>query len=138
VETGALDGIGHREDSRNVLAEDLDGDGRVDLLVSTYELWPKFRQRLRIHRNQSKSPFHWIGFRLPAAGLNARVRIQTASGPQTRWLITGDGYRTQSSFSAHFGLGTREQVSAVEILWPDGTRSTLANPAIDSWHRIQK
>ena len=110
----------------------------MDLIVTTYELWPKFRQRLRIHRNQSNTPHHWIAFRLPAAGLNARVRIQTPSGPQTRWLITGDGYRSQSSFSAHFGLGASDRVSSAEILWPDGTRSTLANPVIDSWHRVQK
>src|SRR5439155_16687413 len=38
VEIGHLAGVALEQDSRNVVADDLDGDGRVDLLVTTDEV----------------------------------------------------------------------------------------------------
>src|SRR5204862_4660637 len=46
VEIGHLAGVALEQDSRNVVAEDLDGDGRVDLLVTTLEVWPQTKQTL--------------------------------------------------------------------------------------------
>ena len=48
VEAGHLFGVGLQEDSRNVVADDLDGDGRVDLLVTGFEAWPQAQQTLRV------------------------------------------------------------------------------------------
>ena len=41
VEIGHLMGVALEEASRNVVADDLEGDGRMDLLVTTFEAWPQ-------------------------------------------------------------------------------------------------
>jgi hypothetical protein len=51
VEAAHLLGVALEADSRNVVADDLDGDGRLDLLVMTSEVWPERRQTLRVYRN---------------------------------------------------------------------------------------
>lgn len=137
LECGYLAGIAHREDSRNVLAEDWDGDGRVDLLVSTYELWPQARQRLFLHRNQHRTTGHWIGLKLPPLALNGTVQVKSRSGSQTQWLTTGESYRVQHSTWVHFGLGTDDAAESVEIQWGNGTRRRLQGLAINRWHEIQ-
>ena len=35
----------------------------------------------------------------------------------------GTGYLSQDDLRQHFGLGTAEKIDAVEVLWPDDSRS---------------
>src|SRR4030095_5754326 len=93
-------------DCRNLVAEDLDLDGRLDLVVTTQEEWPRRQQRLLIFHNEL--PMHsWIGFQLSGPfPSSARFELESNSGLQTRWCLTGDGYRSQASSSVHFGLGS--------------------------------
>ena len=131
-------GVAVPEDCRNLLADDLDGDGRLDLIVTTSEMWPKRRQRLLVFRNALPATGHWIGFRLDGGGrapLGARVELEDTTGRQTRWIVAGDGFRSQSAAAAHFGLGDAKPVRAT-IVWPGGGRTVLETPAPDMWHRV--
>jgi enediyne biosynthesis protein E4 len=91
--------------------------------------------------NATPDAGNWIGFRLdsvarPWAG--ARVQIETGRGAQTRWLVTGDSYRSQHAPAAHFGLGEAQAVNRAEVLWPDGSRTTLPAPEINRWHDVRR
>lgn len=136
IEAGWFLGLAHPEDCRNLLAEDLDGDGRLDVVTTTYEQWPKPRQRLVIHRNRLPSTGHWIGLRLPSTGLNCRAEIRTPSGTLTRWNVAGDGYRSQGSLSLHFGLGTDARVAGGSVRWADGTSTELKQLQVDQWNPV--
>lgn len=129
------------EDAQNLAADDVDGDGRLDLIFATFSPWPERRPRLRVLRNTLPDAGHWIGLRLDNANrswMGARVRLVTARGVQTRWLITGDSYRSQHAPAAHFGLGDQINVEKLEILWPDGTRSLVQSPIVDRWNQAPK
>lgn len=126
LEVGHLFGVAMVEDSRNVLAVDVDEDGDEDLVVTTFEVWPHGRQTLRIFENRLETAGrHWIGFRLPQgpgapSPIGTRVRIRDAAGSQVRTVTTGDGYRSQSGPVVRFGLGEIHQVDEVEIRYPGG------------------
>lgn len=51
LEVAHLFDVALEADSRHVVTDDLDGDGWVDLLVMTSEVWPQARQVLRVYRN---------------------------------------------------------------------------------------
>jgi hypothetical protein len=143
VEIGHLAGVALEQDSRNVVAADLDGDGRVDLLVTTFEAWPQVTQTLQVYKNGLNHAGHWIGFRFREQGrgkspVGARVTIQCPQGHGiTRQIVTGDSHRSQHANAVHFGLGAAERVESVEIRWADGPALTLSQLAVDRYYEIR-
>lgn len=142
VEMGHLAGVALEPDCRNVAASDLDGDGRVDLLVTTLEVWPLPKQTLRIYRNGLGAPGHWIGFQFRDAGkgespVGVQVTIHTQGNSQIRQLVTGDSHRSQHASTLHFGLGKLDRVDRAEIRWVNGTTLTVQHPTLDQYHSIQ-
>src|SRR5206468_1589558 len=120
IEVGHLLGVALELDSRNVLSDDLDGDGRMDLLVTSFEPWPHPKQTLRVYRNTLNDGGNWIGFRFREEGLGnspvgTRVTIRSASGTAVRQLVTGDSHHSQHANTIHFGLGALDRVDSVEI-----------------------
>jgi len=142
VEIGHLAGVALEQDSRNVVADDLDGDGRVDLLVTTFEAWPQPKQTLQVYKNRLGAAGHWIGFHLREGGqgrssVGARVTIHCAGRTQVRQIVTGDSHRSQHGNTVHFGLGATERVESAEIRWVNGAALTLSQPAEDRYHEIR-
>lgn len=144
VEVAHLLDLGLEEDSRNVAADDLDGDGRMDLLVTSYEVWPESRQTLRIFRNIHPAAANWIGFRFrekPGTSLpspvGAQIELVQRSHRTLRTIVNGDSYRTQHAATAHFGLGADTEVEHVRIRWVGGRERLLRKPAINRYHWIE-
>jgi len=142
VEIGHLMGVAMEEASRNVVADDLDGDGRVDLLVTTFEAWPEVKQTLRIYKNTLDDGGNWIGFRFREEGggvspVGAQVTLRYGGRSATRQIVTGDSYRSQHANTAHFGVGKAERVDGVEIRWANGRSLTLREPAVNRYHDIR-
>lgn len=141
VESSWLSGVGVLADGRNALAADFDGDGRVDLALTTVEGWPEVRQRLLIFHNDSANSGHWVGFRFREglgrrSGVNTRIEIETESGVRRRWLVTGENYRSQQTVEAHFGLGAGKVVRKAAVIWSDGSKKEFDSPSIDQWHEV--
>lgn len=137
-EIGHLLGVALEADSRNVVADDLDGDGRVDLLVTTFEVWPKTQQTLRIFKNALPTAGNWIGFRLREQGggtspVGARITIRHANGAATQQIVTGDSYRSQRANTVHFGLGKITQVDSVEVRWINGQSIEIRQPQLNTY-----
>lgn len=128
-------------DCRNVVSDDLDGDGKLDLVMTTFEEWPAKRQSLNILRNGWRPVGNWIGIRLREnAGANpvgAKIAVETSAGRQIRQLVTGDSYRSQHSNTTHFGLGKETSVKTVEVRWLNGQTTRIVNPAINQYHDLQ-
>ncbi len=137
-EVAWLLGLSVPADCHNLLADDLDGDGRLDLIVTTYERWPAKRQRLLVFHNELPLTNNWIGFRLDDGGrmpIGTKVELEDNAGRQTRWITVGDSYRSQSAATAHFGLGTNLPRRVV-VRWPDGRQTEIVKPVANHWHRL--
>jgi hypothetical protein len=130
------------EDCRNVVAADFDGNGLPDLAVTTFELWPDERQVMHLFPNFHQTKNHWIGFKLRESKdwpplMGAQLQIKYQNKTLTRPIITGDGYRTQSPYQFHFGIGQTDQIDEMILQWPDGTRYTLSPNDIDRYHLVE-
>lgn len=142
VEMAHLMGVGLEEDSRNAVADDLDGDGRIDLLVTTFEAWPETKQTLRIFMNALDSSGNWIGFRLREEGqgispAGAQISLHYAGRTAVHQIVAGDAYRSQRPNTAHFGLGAVDRIDKVAIRWTNGRSVVLNQPAVNQFHTIR-
>jgi enediyne biosynthesis protein E4 len=109
---------------------DLNGDGRVDVVVSALsapaEIW----------LNQSPADNHWLDLKLRGTksnrdGIGAHIKVVTKNGTQYDHKSTAAGYASSSAGPVHFGLGTATSADLVEIQWPSGITQPLRNVASD-------
>lgn len=140
-EIGFLMGGALEADSRNVVADDFDQDGRMDLVVTTLEAWPIERQTVRLYRNVLPDAGNWIGIRLREQGpagspVGATVTLRQDGAVTVRQVVTGDSYRAQQAATVHFGLGAGTRVDSVQVRWMNGRTAELRNPAINRYHLV--
>lgn len=113
------------------VAADIDGDGRLELLISHGEGAP---QPLSLYRPPANGN-HWLRVQpLTPAGAPARGAIVTCTAGdrrQKRAVCAGSGYLCQGEPVAHFGLGDATTVQQVEVRWPDGMIAIIDAPPID-------
>jgi hypothetical protein len=116
---------------------DLNGDGRLDLVVSAIgapaEIWI----------NDGPGAGHWVEFRLEGTASNrdaigARIKVLAGGRTQYNEAVFASGYASSSAAPVHFGLGPATSASLVEIRWPSGTVQELKNVAADRIHKIKE
>ncbi len=101
---------------------DLDGDGRLDIVVSA------LGEPAEIWTNTSTGAGNWIAFRLHGAksnrdGIGARIQI----GKQWNQMTSAVSYASSSLIPVHFGLGRTATVDEVHIIWPSAIEQCLRN-----------
>jgi len=115
---------GHYNVARGLVHADIDGDGGIDLLVTT------IGGPARLFRNVVPNRGRYLQIRAIDPGLKrdaigAEVRVRAGKQTWTAWLHSSEGYLCSSEPRAHFGLGAIERVDSIEVSWPDGTRETF-------------
>jgi hypothetical protein len=110
---------------RGAAFADLDGDGRIDVVVT------RLGERPLILQNVS-SPQGWLqvelnGRRSNREGLGAIVRVEG----QTERITTTFSYASSSPPVAHFGFGGRKAAVTVEVTWPGGHTQVVRDVALN-------
>jgi Flp pilus assembly protein TadD len=135
AEAAALLGIDCIEDSRSFALTDLDGDGRLEIVLKN-----RTAPQIRIYQNRMSPLGASILFVLRGAKSNrdaigAVIELETAHGRQFRTLRAGSGFLSQNTKAVHFGLGEDAGSLRATILWPSGTRQVFASLPFN--HRIE-
>jgi len=136
VERGELGVLAKMEVSRSLAVGDIDNDGYADVLL-TNNSGPA-----RLLRNQAASGAHWIGVRAvladaPRDALGAKVSVVVdATTTLTRRVATDGSYLAASDPRVLVGLGTRNAVTAVRVIWPGGAEEEWRDLAVDQYHTL--
>ncbi|MEJ6579476.1 MAG: ASPIC/UnbV domain-containing protein, partial [Akkermansiaceae bacterium] len=123
-------GAAHSYDARSVISDDLDGDGRPDLIIAESK-WNGRGSELivRAFANDVEvdKKNNWVSIQLresaqPGYSPNgAKVTITDDLGrSQSKWIVTGDSFLSQHAPVAHFGIGHAKEVKSIEVTWPNG------------------
>jgi hypothetical protein len=144
VNVAFLMGVDYVQDSRCAASEDLNQDGKPDLILTA--LTPRLKEgmieeSLIIAINRFPEPNNWIGVKLAddsphCSPIGATVTVRSGGRKQVARVVTGDSYSSQHGMTKHFGLGKAASVESIEIEWADGARQRLEAPAINQYHTV--
>ena len=116
--------------SRGAAIADFDNDGDLDILVSNNGEAPQ------LLRNDGGNVNHWLEILLIGAksnrdGVGARLKVVAGNLVLYDQRKGGMSYQSAQDPRLHFGLCQNSKVDAIEILWPSGMRTMLANLKAD-------
>jgi enediyne biosynthesis protein E4 len=122
--------------ARGLAVGDIDGDGALDLLVTT------IAGPARLYRNAANGG-HWLIVRaldpvLKRDAYGAEVRVRAGERRWLRLLQPAASYLCSSDPRVHFGLGDLRKVDEIEVVWPDGTVEMFDGCAADRVIELSK
>jgi hypothetical protein len=119
--------------ARGLATGDLDGDGRLDVVLNNIDSPPV------LLRNVAATSNHWLRVRLsgdpskktPKDATGALVFVTTGKLRQRGDAISGGGYSSQNDPGLFFGLGAATKVDRLEVRWPNAATEAFDVPGVD-------
>ena len=136
AERADVAGIATTERSRGAGIADLNGDGRLDLVVVNR------RAPLEIWENATEGAGNWLAIDLRQDAPNvhavgAFVELRIDGVVQTREVTVGGGHVSGSLVPLHFGLGSAARAE-LRVIWPDGSVDDWRPVTAGAVHRVDR
>ena len=111
---------------------DIDSDGQIDIYLANG--FPGGGGD-RLYHNEGNSN-HWVqvvvsGSQSNRDGIGAMVTVWSGNQKQVRMVDPENGL-------LHFGLGDRNRIDKIEVVWPSGQKQVVSSPSIDQQITIQE
>jgi tetratricopeptide (TPR) repeat protein len=115
---------------RGLARLDWNRDGLTDFAVSN------IGDRASLVSNASQGAGHFLNVRLHATrtardAIGTDVEVITEDARWWKQLLAGDGFMASNERVLQFGLGSRQNVTRLEVEWPSGAVTTIPNPPVD-------
>ena len=116
--------------SRGAAVADFDNDGDLDILVNNCGQAPQ------LLRNDGGNRNHWLeillmGTKSNRDGVGARVKLVAGDLVLYDQRKGGMSYQSAQDPRLHFGLGQRTKIDSIEVQWPSGIQTKVADVESD-------
>jgi len=111
---------------RGLAFADFDGDGDIDLLLTTNN-GPAYLFRNDLRSGNRALRLHLTGAKSNRDGIGAAVRIYVDGVSQMRNVRSGSSYLSQSELALTFGVGKADRIDRVTVEWPGATTQEFKN-----------
>ena len=132
-------GLGKPSFSNGASFSDLDLDGDLDYVVNNIND-PAFIFENKLNTKEKQANYIQIelsGSQQNPLALGAKVTVWFSDDKlQYQEQQLTRGYMSSVDPILYFGLGEKKEIKKIEVLWPDGSLSTVKDPSINQKHRI--
>jgi hypothetical protein len=113
---------------------DIDEDGDLDIYAQLGGHYPGDHAENAFYRNLQANRNSWLEIDLVGTASNrfavgAMLLAKTGALTMLREVKGSEGFGSTNPYRVHFGLGKRETVDSLEILWPSGKRQKFESVA---------
>lgn len=115
-----------RHVGRGAAFGDLDGDGDLDIVMTTSNGVVQLLEN-RLAQSRSWLSVRCAGKRSNSEGIGAQVEVRAGGRTQIREVRRGSSYLSSSSELVHFGLGDSTTVESLTVRWPSGVVDVIRN-----------
>jgi hypothetical protein len=122
---------------RGLAYGDFDGDGDLDLLMTTNN-GPAYLFRNDVTGGNRSIRFQLTGTKSNRDALGATVRVYSGGLTQSRVVRGGSSYLSQSELPVTFGVGKAERIELVTIEWPSGRQEEYKDLAAGKTHNVME
>ncbi len=121
--------------SRGAAFDDLDNDGRIDVVILNS------RREPTVLRNESTGTNHWLQIELQGTKANrdavgAKVNVTSENLTLVDEVHSGRSYQSHYGSRLHFGIGSRTRVDRIEVRWPGGGSEVVRPDGVNRIVRI--
>ena len=135
ISAGSGPGLELVEVTRGVASADLDGDRKLDVVLTTND------GPARLLMNRSAGPdavVLWLeGVSSNRSAIGARVLARCGERELRREVRGSSSYLSLSDLRVHLGLGEADSISDVRVLWPGGATQELGSLGAGFYHVIE-
>ncbi|GHB85869.1 VCBS repeat-containing protein [Persicitalea jodogahamensis] len=117
--------------SNGAVSVDLDNDGDLEIVINN------INERAYVYQNLSREQKkgHFMSVQLTAApgqsAIGAKVYAYADSLRQYRYLTPTHGYQSSAAAPLHFGLGSKNKLDSLVVVWPDGKAQKVTETTAD-------
>jgi enediyne biosynthesis protein E4 len=110
---------------------DLDNDGDLDIVTNNIDA-PSHIYKNTLNNKGMFSDHNFLRIQLQGSAKNrfatgSTIKIAYQGNNQSRFLSPVRGFESTVEQLVHFGLGHTAKVDTIEVVWPDGKRTIVAN-----------
>jgi hypothetical protein len=123
-------GISMPATGRGLAIGDLWNDGRTEAVINNIDALPMLLVNVAANKN------HWLGVQLLGTASNrdaigAKVTVHTEKRSWVDEVRSGSSYDSNSDIRLHFGLGSADKITSIEVRWPRGVIEHFCESAVD-------